>query len=99
MKNTYESGGVIEMKEKYSELKELFTEETKRIGAVSFYEKMAAFCEAMKAKYKLDEYIHSKLWHLLIGSQADVVITELDLPNGEIEDFIRNEMPKFPSKK
>ncbi len=88
-----------EIKEKYPELEALYAEVKSGMKPVAFYECRLPFLDTMKAKYKLEDYTHSKLWHLLIGSQADSIVTKLDLPGGEIENFIRYEMPKFADRK
>ncbi len=91
--------GDTTLKEKYSELEGLFLEAREGIKVTTFYESMQPFWKMVKEKYRPEECIDCLLWHLTIGSSPNETVTKLDLPGGEIENFIRNELPKFANRK
>jgi hypothetical protein len=95
-------------KEKIEELKSILITKAEDRGFIVVHEKIVEFVDKLEKQYKIDstagidESIHQighpklnpiRLYHVLIGSNTDSESVKLfDLPNGEIEKFIREEL-------
>jgi hypothetical protein len=80
-------------KNKYTELRELFLNAINKIEFAYCDSEMKKFYSEIKEKYPSEEYRHSLLWHLIIGSTPDKTDIYFDTPEGDIQNFITNRLP------
>lgn len=79
--------------ERFLELQEMFNKHTQN-GLIFFNTVYQDFVDKLKKKYTPYDR-NTKLWHMIIGSSPDETTVNFDLPDIEIENFIRNILPKF----
>lgn len=80
--------------EKVSELQDLMMKVVVETKVGMHHPVYQNFFRDMKEKYSRDELIRSRLWHLIIGSTpVHEEIEVFDLPEGEVEKFIREDLP------
>lgn len=87
-----------ETPDKYDEMKTLFSSSIDKIELGHFDPRMKDFYKKIKEKYTPEVYGRCLLWHLIIGGTPDETDVNFDLPEGEIESFIRNQLPKIAIK-
>ena len=82
----------IEEAELLAELKGILEQKNKRVGVINAHIKILNFVASLEKegihKNTLD---NCKIYHVLIGSTIGIR-TELDLPDGRLEKFIRDEL-------
>ncbi len=77
--------------EKVVELKALYRQKAEEGDIIEMNEKMNEFLDLLKEKYPNDLLNKSQLYHVIIGSSfIEESSPDFDLPEGEIEAFIRN---------
>ncbi len=86
-------------KDKYTEVRELFLNSINKIELKYFDPEIQKFYEKIQRKYTSGQYQHCLLWHLVIGSTTNDSNTVFDTPDGDIEDFIRNDLPRIAENK
>jgi hypothetical protein len=80
---------------KLAELKDIFSRRRKE-GGLDFYNKVGAFVAELLKEFTPSQLQATKLFHLVSDSgpsenPSAIKFTELDLPGGQIERFIREE--------
>ncbi len=90
----FDEGFDISKDPKFMELKELFLIAARREVDL-MHPRVRQFTKEIQKKYPPEKYNNSKLWHLLIGSTPGEKDVDFDVPDGDIENFIRNELPKI----
>ncbi len=79
--------------QKLDDLKGILESSTER-GVDSFHPVFKEFLKNMESKYGVERCSKSKAWHVLNGSVPDPTSEiSCDLPEGEVEHFIRHELP------
>lgn len=81
-------------KERFDEIRLIFNKEDSR-GINFMHTVRNEFVDSLRKRYSGDVLDSCRLYHLVAGSSPtpEIPVTMLDLPEGEIEDFIRNKMP------
>lgn len=80
------------LSEKYNELSLLYKEALREDPMIYFGETIQDFIKKIKSTYSKEILDKCLLWYVIILASPEVKIEEatLDVPGGEIEDFIRN---------
>ena len=89
--NDLDSFEKINEEEKILELKKIVDESFSK-DMKYFSEPVQNFFKMMQNKYPIQELQKCKLWHVLILSTRNGTETRFDMPEGEIEYFIRNNL-------
>ena len=84
-------------KNSYKEMEELFNRNIIKLPIGQFDPRVQGFYAEMKEKYP-DTYHKYSLWHLITGSTPRGNETGLDTPDGDMEDFIKNQLPAMAEK-
>ena len=82
----------VEQAELLAELKGILEQKTKSVGTINAHIKILSFVASLeKEGIKKDVLDNFKIYHMLIGSTIGIR-PELDLPDGRLERFIREEL-------
>jgi len=76
---------------KFLELKELYRTAISADDDLYFSAKMKKIFDHLKEKYSTQDLINCRLWHVIALSTPSGNETTLDMPGGEIDEFIRSE--------